>query len=195
MRVGKKWSYGKTYLITLDRLDKLKDQKVLDNEQAAHYDKHIHFDSMRASDLINVSINDKLIINVHGNKYGIGGGFEDNDLDRLVWKLKRSGLKQAGVIKFHSCNIGEGDWLSTFRKSLVKYGIKFSYLSGPSSKGIRGQYMIGYKVLGFLYSSFTLGKTKVVQGNVINNFKGIRYTQDNIDVFAPKVWRGTDSYV
>lgn len=194
MKVGRKWSHGKTYLITLDRFDNLKTQKMTDNDLAAHYDKHIHFDSMTVSDLIRVNINDKLIVDVHGNKNGMHGG-DDIDLDEFIWKLKRSGLKQVGVIKFHSCNIGEGNWLSVFGKSLVKYGISFSYLSGPGSKGFRGQYFICFKMLGFLYSSFTLGKTKIVQGNIIKDFKGTRYTQDNIDVFSPKVWRRPDSDV
>ncbi|MFV8810446.1 hypothetical protein ACNSPD_10325 [Yersinia enterocolitica] len=122
-------------------------------------------EELRHYNLSKVTLNDKLIIVGHSTEDGYDN-MSAKEIARILKKLK---LRQVGVIKLHSCCIGKDDWMSEFKNEIKKQGIDYSYLSGPK---------------GLYYYVPKYGKEyKVFSGNISRNFKGTRYTLDNVDAY------------
>lgn len=51
---------------------------------------------------------------------------------QLAEKLQSYGLKEVGVLRLDSCNVGDGDYLVRLKKELDLLNIKVGYLSAPN---------------------------------------------------------------
>lgn len=175
MKMGKKWQYGKVLFANIDDADDWANNRTLYRDLRKYYKNYVGFSSdkhyLDEGSLAELGLQDKLIIAGHGTEDGLVG-FR-NSPETLVRVLRRAGLKNVGIIKFHSCNIGVGDWLSRFRTSLSNSGVQFCYISGPESEGPSGYY--SYTRFSRLFFSYTSGGYKILKGNVRRDFPGTRY--------------------
>ena len=114
-----------------------------------------------------LTIRDKLIIVAHGTSRGI----MDLKEDKLAWWLSQAGLREVGVIKFHSCYTGYGIWLYHMREQLNHHHIRFSYLCGPNGRYVYQCFPFRYGERGY----------KIISGNVPQDFQRTRYLSKNVD--------------
>ncbi|KOC91100.1 hypothetical protein [Winslowiella iniecta] len=89
-----------------------------------------------------LTMNDRLDVPVHGSILapssskvkGIQGAetFVYYSPEALAKKLYSYGLRQVGILRLESCNVGSGDYVTAFKKELDKLGIKVGYLAAPN---------------------------------------------------------------
>ncbi|HDL7749445.1 TPA: hypothetical protein PXP51_001796 [Yersinia enterocolitica] len=176
------WKYGRVYVVTAFDFER-SENRAYSNVQypylKAMYPNIINLnlvgdsldcgffsgDIKKRNSLLDVNSNDKLIIVGHSDQYG----YLEMSAERLAYILKELNLRQVGVIKLHSCYIGKANWMLEFKNELKYQGINFSYLCGP--KGL------------YCYTPKYARKYKVLAGNISKNFKGTRYTLDNVDAY------------
>ena len=94
------------------------------------------FPTISNNQLADLTFNDRLDIVAHGNPYGpvsIGNiGIETSISARaLVNKLQAHGLRQVGVLKLQSCNVGGGFYLSSLASELQRADIDVGFISAP----------------------------------------------------------------
>jgi hypothetical protein len=76
------------------------------------------YTQLSATSLSDVTLGDKLIIVAHGTSTGIIHSGGEWDAEGMLNALKGWGLKKAGLITFHCCNVGLGDFLEKFSAEL-----------------------------------------------------------------------------
>lgn len=91
---------------------------------------------MNNNQLADLTFDDRLDIVAHGNPYGpvsIGNiDIETSISPRgLVEQLKAQGLRQVGVLKLQSCNVGGGFYLPALSSELQRAGIDVGFISAP----------------------------------------------------------------
>lgn len=77
--------------------------------------------------LSDLKLSDKLIIVCHADEDGLDGMRQNV----LVESLVQYGLKEVGVIKFHSCELGKKPWIDNFAKKMMLKGVRFAWVSAP----------------------------------------------------------------
>ncbi len=103
---------------------------------------------------------DKLIIVAHGAFNHVSG---DGPVT-LARKLKGWGLKEIGLVSFHVCNIGTGEYLNGFARAAEAQGIGIGFLKGycgTSATQNNGQEIIKRTEKRLLI----LKQTKILQGS------------------------------
>lgn len=177
LRIPARWKHGKVRCIILDDLKYTQpDSYAFIKKKYPDY-RDAFFGGVSRGLCADLTENDKLIIVGHSSEFGMRYAFRTDD---LLHYLKLWGLKRIGVMKFHCCNIGEKEWLNVLGSKMLRDGISFSYISGPSSSGEKGHYY-HEKKLGLTY---TPGDYKILKGNIPRNFAGTRYIMKNgIQVF------------
>lgn len=172
------WKYGKVRCIILDDL-KFTQRDSYEFIKTKYPDyRDALFGGVSRGLCADLNENDKLIIIGHSNQLGLRYARKTDD---FLHYLKLWGLNRVGVMKFHCCNIGERDWLNILGGKMLRDGMSFSYISGPSSPGEKGHYYHNAKDR----ITYTPGKYKIIKGNIPRNFTGTRYVMKNgIQVFA-----------
>ncbi|SEL91090.1 hypothetical protein SAMN04487787_13110 [Kosakonia sacchari] len=172
-KIPAEWKYGKVRCIILDS-DKYTDKKAYAFLLKKYPDyRDAIFGGYVKGFCSELTENDKLIITGHGSRTGLIFAWQT---DELIHYLKLWGLKRIGVLKFHTCNIGEREWLRELGEKMLKNGISFSYISGAAGTGKKGHYI--YDLSTGL--SYTPGGYKIIQGNIRRDFAGTRYVSKNI---------------
>ncbi|MEL4073480.1 hypothetical protein WKW50_25650 [Ochrobactrum sp. GPK 3] len=135
--------------------------------------------------LSNLEANDKLILIGHAGRGGfLGQHYRGREMQAtsqpayIVTKLHSLGLRNVGVIKFHACFTGNGNFLYDIRASLITSGINFSYLCGP--KGNYNYYPFTKRFVSNKWKNIVSipkirNQYKIIEGNVSKNFAGTHY--------------------
>lgn len=162
------WKTGKIRCIILDDLKHAEPESYAFIKRKYPDCRDVSLGGLSEGLCADLTENDKLIIIGHATQYGLRYAKLTDDFLRYlkIWDLKR-----IGVLKFHCCNIGEREWLRVLGEKMLRDGISFSYLSGPSSPGQKGHYRHDLKH----HVTYTPGDYKIIKGNIPRNFTGTRY--------------------
>ncbi|WP_434634621.1 hypothetical protein [Chromobacterium sp. CV08] len=135
----------------------------------------------QSNTLSQLTLNDRLDIPVHGS---ITGPSDPGDLGvgrpqhfspkQLAEKLQSYGLKQVGVLRIDSCNVGDGDYLVRLKKELDKLNIKVGYLSAPN--GYLQATHLPFLHIRPVWQTKFWNPWNVVEGNAKVDFKGTKYS-------------------
>lgn len=181
------WKYGKVRCIILDDLKYTEpDTYAFIKKRYPDY-RDILFGGFVRDFCADMGENDKLIIVSHSTEFGLRYAKMTDD---FIYYLKLWGLKRIGVLKFHCCHIGEREWLRVLGEKMLRDGISFSYISGPSCSGDKGQYIYDLKY----GTSYTPGKYKIIKGDIKRDFKGTRYVMKNGIQVAPRAKNQPNQY-
>jgi len=77
-----------------------------------------------------LTLRDRLNIHGHGNHAQVFSGDAAFSAEQLAEKLVSCGLKEVGVLKFQSCDVGRGEYLKELRDELARRGVAVGYLAG-----------------------------------------------------------------
>ncbi|MCE0844180.1 hypothetical protein LVQ79_01205 [Buttiauxella sp. A2-C1_F] len=176
-----KWKYGKTrvvYAYDYSAPDTKYQKKFMDSAYKNPVCIIPEPESVEMKTLLSdLTLSDKLIIVSHASSDGL----EEIKQNKLVERLLQYGLKEVGVIKFHSCELGQKTWIDNFAKKMMMNGVRFSWVSAP-----RGYY---------IYTAFhrwasregaetykeqmRTGEYHIVKGNIPRKFNGSRYIAES----------------
>jgi hypothetical protein len=142
--------------------------------------------NVRSNQLSGLTSRSRLDLMGHGNSKSFSGILDMSDPMELAQILWKAGLREVGVIKFQSCNIGEGKFLEKFREHLDTLGIKVGWISGPKYYlcYLRSEVKIGDKIIGFkplplptkwIGPAPAKYNLKVIKGNIDVSVEGTRY--------------------
>ncbi|WGK60086.1 hypothetical protein [Pantoea sp. SS70] len=93
----------------------------------------------------------------------------------MAEKLVAMGLRQVGVLRLDSCNVGTGEYLYELRYALRALGVNVGYLAAPN--GYLGVYHHPLTTLRPVYHwKFWDKHWTVIKGNLSVEFFGTRYT-------------------
>lgn len=176
-----KWKYGKTrvvYAFDYSAPDTKYQKKFMD---AAYKNPVCIIPEPTSSEmktlLSDLTLSDKLVIVSHA----CPNGLEEITQSTLVERLIQYGLKEVGVIKFHSCELGKKSWIDNFAKKMIVKGVRFSWVSAPI-----GNYMYGpfqrwalREGANTLKEQLHTGEYHIVKGNVPRKFNGSRYIAES----------------
>jgi hypothetical protein len=153
------------------------------------------------------TIRDKIMVIAHGDPAHVG---ETDKKDqtmikytaaKLAQKLKEWGLREAGLITFKCCEVGQANFLENFIAEATKRGLKIGWVKGytgsamtlrkPKMKAVGWQPVFGKpteyinterKILGFKIGLPVKGsRYKIVKGNAAYDIPNSRYLLDNDD--------------
>lgn len=134
-------------------------------------------------------------LDLHG--HGGHDNFNGKTPFELASILYKAGLRNVGVIKFQSCDVGKGDYLREFVAELDDLGAKVGYVSGANDvffdERLAGKvygkeftyapcFYAPRKIIGFLPETFGL---VVVKGTLDLHFPNTRYTNASSTPYAP----------
>lgn len=127
--------------------------------------------------LSDLTMSDKLIIVSHADPDGLA----EIEQTELVQRLLQYGLRNVGVIKFHSCELGKNTWLDDFAIQLMGKGVRFGWVSGPIGDYVYGPFnrWVSRPGAKSFMQQIHKGKYHIVKGNTVTNFKGSRYTAES----------------
>lgn len=175
------WKYGRTrvvYAYDYSAADTKYQKKFMD---AAYKNPVCILNAPNSSEmktlLSDLTMSDKLIIVSHADSDGLA----EIEQTKLVNRLLQYGLKNVGVIKFHSCELGKNTWLEDFAIQLMGKGVRFGWVSGPIGYYIYGPFQRWASRAGAesFMKQMRTGKYRIVKGNTVTNFKGTRYIAES----------------
>ncbi len=175
------WKYGRTrvvYAYDYSAPDTKFQKKYMDS---AYKNPVCILDAPNSSEmktlLSDLTMSDKLIIVSHAD----ADGLVEIEQARLVRRLIQYGLKNVGVIKFHSCELGQKTWLDEFAIQLMGKGVRFGWVSGPIGSYAYGPFQRWATRAGAesMMQQLHRGKYHIVKGNTVTNFKGTRYIAES----------------
>lgn len=150
------------------------------------------FNTPQINSLASLDALSRLDVVVHGNRnspFEAREFYQINEEGRLVKareetlftanvmaeKLAAMGLKQVGVLRLDSCNVGAGAYLQQLKAALRKLNISVGYLAAPN--GYLQDVHIPFTATRPVYSwRFWEDSWTVVKGNLDVEFSGTRYT-------------------
>jgi hypothetical protein len=140
------------------------------------------FRQPNAKSLAHLTAQDRLDLAIHGSRLGpsdSGGGvqrFTNYTAKLLVEKLQSYGLREVGVLRLDSCNVGSGHYLTALKAELERVGIKAGYLSSPNG------YLLGahLPLLGKrpVFQLKFWDPWNVMKGNLDVTFPGTKYSSN-----------------
>ncbi|NRD73650.1 hypothetical protein HQQ94_10385 [Shewanella sp. VB17] len=136
------------------------------------------FPKMNNNQLADLTFDDRLDIVAHGNPYGpvsIGNiDIETSISPRgLVEQLKAQGLRQVGVLKLQSCNVGGGFYLPALSSELQRAGIDVGFISAP--KGYLVQLPGLPRAVFDPFPTFSSDRYEIISTGLHQGFSGTRY--------------------
>ncbi|MFY2506743.1 hypothetical protein ACN3E9_00070 [Vibrio pectenicida] len=136
------------------------------------------FPQASSGQLSSLTFNHRLDVVAHGNPYGPICS-DQNGLETsltpsgLARKLFDLGLRQVGVLKIQSCNIGGGFYLTQLERALKKTGIDVGFLSAP--KGYLVQLPRLPRAVFSPFPNFSPDRYEVISTGLHLGFPGTRY--------------------
>jgi hypothetical protein len=140
------------------------------------------FQQPDATSLAHLTAQDRLDLAIHGSRLGpsdSGGGiqqFTNYTPKLLVDKLKSYGLREIGVLRLDSCNVGTGYYLTSLKAELDKKGIKVGYLGSPNGYLLIGHLPLLKKRPVFQFRFWD--PWNVMKGNLDVTFPGTKYSSN-----------------
>ncbi|GLT19593.1 hypothetical protein GCM10007938_33750 [Vibrio zhanjiangensis] len=136
------------------------------------------FPRASSGQLSSLTFNHRLDIVAHGNPYGPicsdQSGFETSlTPSGLARKLFDLGLRQVGVLKIQSCNLGGGFYLGKLDQELKKAGINVGFLAAP--KGYLVQLPRLPRAVFSPFPNFRPDRYEVISTGLHQGFPGTRY--------------------
>lgn len=136
------------------------------------------FPKAHDNQLAHLGLSDRLDLVAHGNPYGPTGhgqcSFEHSlSASELAMQLFQLGLRELGVLKLQSCNIGGGFYLNQLKNELEKLSIKIGFLSAPA--GYLMQLPGLTRVVLNPFPSFSKDRYEVIKTGYHLGFNGTRY--------------------
>ncbi|WP_146745739.1 hypothetical protein V1599_20760 [Enterobacter sp. ECC-175] len=149
------------------------------------------FNSPEADSLASLDVFSRLDVVVHGNRnspFEAREFYQTNEQGRSVKareetqftakvmaeKLAAMGLKNVGVLRLDSCNVGAGAYLQQLRAALRDLDIRVGYLAAPN--GYLQDVHIPFTATRPVYSwRFWEDRWTVIKGNLDVEFPGTRY--------------------
>ena len=136
------------------------------------------FPHAQSDQLSSLTFNHRLDVVAHGNPYGPvcmnQSGIETSLTPTgLARKLFDLGLRQVGVLKVQSCNVGGGFYLSKLETELKKIGIDVGFLAAP--KGYLVQLPRLPRAVFDPFPNFSADRYEVISTGLHQGFPGTRY--------------------
>ncbi|WP_257713406.1 hypothetical protein [Vibrio neptunius] len=136
------------------------------------------FPNVQSNQLSSLTFNHRLDVVAHGNPYGpvcmnqtgIETSLTPSGLARKLFDL---GLRQVGVLKVQSCNVGGGFYLSKLETELRKIGIDVGFLAAP--KGYLVQLPRLPRAVFDPFPNFSADRYEVISTGLHQGFPGTRY--------------------
>ncbi|MGR5159361.1 hypothetical protein [Vibrio owensii] len=136
------------------------------------------FPRVQSDQLSSLTFNHRLDVVAHGNPYGpvcmnqngIETSLTPGELARKLFDL---GLRQVGVLKVQSCNVGGGFYLSKLETELKKTGIEVGFLVAP--KGYLVQLPLLPRAVFDPFPNFSADRYEVISTGLHQGFQGTRY--------------------
>jgi hypothetical protein len=175
-----RWKYGRTkvvYAYDYSAPDTKFQKKYLDSAYKNPVSILSEPNSPQMKTLLSdLTVSDKLIIVSHADENGLVSITQKMLVERLI----QHGLKEVGVIKFHSCELGKKYWLHNFADRLKTKGVSFAWVSGPVGSYIYWPFhrWAGIEDASTFRKQMQTGKYRIVKGNINKIFQGSRYTAE-----------------
>lgn len=137
------------------------------------------FNHLTSSSFSKLTINDRLDIVIHGSVYGPVDGGDEQHLPvqycayDVAKRLLSYGLKEVGVLRLDSCNVGSGAFLSQLKLAFMNLDIKVGYLCAPN--GLLQARHMPFSGVRPVYRFKFWEPWNVVKGNVDVRFPGTKY--------------------
>ncbi|CAM3829014.1 hypothetical protein [Vibrio aquimaris] len=136
------------------------------------------FPQASSSQLSSLTFNHRLDVVAHGNPYGPicsnQSGLETSlSPTELAKKLFDLGLREVGVLKVQSCNVGGGFYLTKLEQALKKTGINVGFLAAP--KGYLVQLPRLPRAVFSPFPNFRSDRYEVISTGLHQGFPGTRY--------------------
>ena len=154
--------------------------------------RFLHGPGMYDRPLESIGETDRLTIHAHGSETHLSEAllYEPRQLAQM---LHQAGLRQVGILKISSCEIGAGKYLEELKEALDARGVKVGYLSAPI--GILMDNRIPVQVCGVEFTiNNNLGRGHFMLGNkvvqrpdkkIVPERHGLRVVKGNADVRFP----------
>ena len=152
-------------------------------------DRFLHGIAIYDRPLESIGETDRLTIQAHGNETHVSDAllYEPRQLAQMLYG---AGLRQVGILKISSCEIGAGTFLEELKAALDSRGVKVGYLSAPI--GILLDNRIPMQVCGVEFTiNNNLGRGRSVLGNkgvqrpdgkLVPERHGLRVVKGNVDL-------------